>query len=328
MRVLIDTTYAERAPYSGTGIYLRELVSALRERDAIEVQTTANPHRRPPGGGGVASVRNAIADFVWTEQVLPAQARRRRADLIHHPLPAIAHETRTPQVITVHDLAFERLPDAFDPWFRRYAHLAHRHAARHAAAVITPSRTTADDVRDLWGVKPQKITVAPHGPGQASTEAGEAAASPPRHYLYVGDEEPRKDLATLRRAIARSPLPLVHPRDATPAELVELHRHAAALVQPSRYEGFGLTALEAMALGTPVIAARSPGLIETCGDAARYFTPGDADDLANALAELATDERARDALRVAGRRRAAQFSWENAARQHIAAYSLALKRCA
>ena len=121
MRVLLDVTYARRGP-SGTGIYLTELASALRA-DGVDVVEAPNERRRPPGAG---SARNLATDAWWTQVELPRLARRAGADVLHHPLPALARRAPCPQVVTIHDLAFLRLPEAFDPRFRRYAARAHR----------------------------------------------------------------------------------------------------------------------------------------------------------------------------------------------------------
>lgn len=342
VRVLLDTSYTRRAPYSGTAIYLACLRDALAQFDGVEVVTAFNSRRRLPAGGGLGSVRNLLADQLWAEVELPAIARRARADLIHHPLPATAHTTRIPQVITIHDLAFERLPEQFDRGFRTYSHYTHRHAARRAASVICVSETTANDVSELWGVPPGRVVVAPHGPGQAiATEARRAGT----HFLYVGDAEPRKNLDTLIAAYglyrrqAEAPLELVlagsavargagvrlEPR-AAPDRLADLYAGAVALVQPSLYEGFGFTPLEAMAAGTPVIAASTPGTLEVCGDAAWYVEPHDRDGFAATMLELAGAPGLQRELGERGRRRAAAFTWAASARAHAAAYSLALRR--
>jgi glycosyltransferase involved in cell wall biosynthesis len=107
--------------------------------------------------------------------------------------------------------------------------------------------------------------------------------------------------------------------------LAELHAGAAALIHPSLYEGFGMTVLEAMHLGTPVIAARNAGVVEVAGDAARYVEPRDADALARAMAELAASDALRRELAERGRRRASEFSWAASARAHLSAYSLAVR---
>ncbi len=340
LRVLLDTTYARRAPYSGTAIYLERLREALQEGDDVEVIARANPRRGAPAGGGMGSARNLLADQWWTAIELPRLARELDAELIHHPLPALAPVGAPPQVITVHDLAFERLPECFDRRFRAYAHLTHRVVGRRAAAVICVSETTAADVRELWGVAAERIVIAHHGPGQAFDVS---SAEAPRHFLYVGDDEPRKDLTTLLAAYelyrrgAEDPLGLVLAGSASangvgvrieerpgPSRLAELYAEAAALVHPSLYEGFGLTLLEAMRAGTPVIAARVAGAAEVCGDAARYAEPRDPAALASQMAEIAAQPALRKELAALARRRAASFSWDASARAHRDAYSLAL----
>jgi glycosyltransferase involved in cell wall biosynthesis len=335
MRVAIDTTYGRRAPQSGTGVYLEQLCAALREEGA-DVVEIANPRRRPPAGGGLGSLRNAAADLRWTAVDLPRRAARAGADVIHHPLPALAPLSAIPQVLTLHDLAFERLPDAFDPAFRRYAHLVHRAAARRADTIVAVSHTTAGDAAELWDVSQERIVVAHHGPGQPLPPV--SAPGTRGHFLYVGDAEPRKDLGTLLAAHARYragggtlDLVLAGSVDATapgvrvepapePQRLAALYGGAAALVHPARYEGFGMTPLEAMSLGTPVVAARAPGVVEVCGEAAVYFPPGEAAALAQRLRDVETAPPDAAALR----RHAGGFSWRGSARRHLDAYSLAV----
>ena len=319
MRVLLDTTFTRRGP-SGTGVYVERLAAALRDA-GVDVVEAANERRRPPGSG---SARNLAEDARWTQVELRRRAREVTADVIHHPLPAYTVGAGVPQVVTVHDLAFEALPEAFDPRFAAFAGRAHRVAARRADAVVAVSEATRRDLRERWGVD---ALVARHGPGQ-QLDVGERGE--PRHFLYVGDAEPRKDLPTLLAAHARyrstaiRPLPLVlagtafavdsgvRTVDRPSAEaLAALHRHAAALVHPSRHEGFGLTIAEALAARTPVIAADTPAVRELAGDAARLFAPGDVDALAAAL----HDPPAPSAAAVP--------TWADSAQAHIQAYRLA-----
>jgi glycosyltransferase involved in cell wall biosynthesis len=338
MRVLLDTTYAQRGP-SGTGVYVQRLMAALRDA-GVDVVEAANAERPPPAGGGLGSVRNLALDARWTQIELPRRAWEAQADVLHHPLPALAKRAQCAQVITVHDLAFERLPELFSPAFRRFASLTHRRAARGAQAVVCVSQTTRRDVLARWGVDPAKIVVAPHGPGQ---EPRLVAAVRAEHFLYVGDDEPRKNLALLLDAYARyradaapgAALPLVLAGRATaPAtaegvrcepqpDLAKLLNGAAALVHPALHEGFGLTALEAMYAGVPVIAARSPGLTETVANAALLVDPYNGAQLAGALQLVGEGPDLRVALARRGRERAAAFSWQASARAHMQAYTLA-----
>jgi glycosyltransferase involved in cell wall biosynthesis len=348
MRVLIDTTFECRAPFSGTGIYIRRVIEALRETGEVEVVEAANAARRPPAGGGIGSVVNLVSDLRWSCVELPRRARSARAELIHHPLPAFAPVAGVPQLITVADLAFELLPDSFARSYRTYARVVHRAAARRAAGVICVSESTADDVRRLWAVDAGRITVAPHGPGQEL----DAGAPPDQtgagsYFLYVGDDEPRKNLETLLagyaayRTSVAAPLDLVLAGSA-PAppgmdgvravmrpsadQLGALYGEAEALVHPALHEGFGLTTLEAMRLGVPVIAAPSAAVREVCGDAARYAEARDPEAFAEAMRELAGSPELRLRLRDRGRERAATFSWARSARAHLAAYSLAVRK--
>jgi glycosyltransferase involved in cell wall biosynthesis len=321
VRVLVDTSYALRGP-SGTATYILELTAALR-RIGVEVVEAANERRRPPAGGGPGSVRNLLADRRWLRRSLPQFAAEVSAQLLHHPLPATARQPPCPQVVTVHDLAFEIHPEHFDPRYARWARRAHRRAAEEAAVVVCVSQATADDVMERWGIPARKVVVAHHGPGQ---DLPAVPAEAPRHVLYVGDDEPRKNLALLHAA--RLPLPLRHAgpggEAVDPPALAALFAQALVLVHPAVHEGFGLTPLEAMRAGVPVVAVRNRAVEEVCGDAVAYVDADDPGQLEQAVRRLHEDPAERERLAERGRERAAGFSWDRCAQAHLDAYRRAL----
>ena len=340
MRVLIDTSYATRGP-SGTGIYVEQLVRALRARDDVEVLEAAQPRRWRRGRSGgrwnpARSAANAALDLHWVHRGLPAAARRVGADVVHHPLPAWSRRIRVPQAITVHDVAFAAVPEHFDPLWRRLARRSHSRAARRADAAICVSKATAVEAQWLLGADPARIVVAPHGPGQEMPVIERSES--PGWFLYVGDAEPRKGVRALLDAHAAldAPPELVLAGAAAAAaegqdgvrgepavdarRLAELLAGAVALVHPSLHEGFGLTLLEAMRAATPVVAVRNTAVEELCADAALLVSPG---ELGPAMARVADDRALGERLAAVGRRRAEAYSWARSAELHVQAYGLA-----
>ena len=349
MRILIDTSFAARGP-SGTAVYIERVTAALRERGNVEVVEARRSRRPAPGrsrerGRLLWSAVNALLDVAWVQVTLRARARRVGADVIHHPLPAWIWRAPCAQAITVHDLAFEHLPEGFGRIWRVLARRRHRAAARRAGAVICVSRSAAADAVGILGADPENVVVAPHGPGQALPSP--PADGEPRHFLYVGDDEPRKRVPALLEAHRRyadgraDALPLVLAGSAAerangeplivgepkpdPARLRELLAGAAALVHPSVEEGFGLTLAEAMASGVAVLAVRNPGTHELCGPAALLVEP---EELADGMARLHEQRDLRVELARRGRERAQRYSWDESARLHEHAYSLAAMQAA
>jgi glycosyltransferase involved in cell wall biosynthesis len=273
---------------------------------------------------------------------LVGRLRYPRADLLHRfdlQLPP----GRLPEVVTVHDLAPLRFPD--EGRLPRHA----ISGMRRAFGVICPSQFAAGEIRDLGGV--QRVWVVPNGISSDFREDWLLPADRLRrlgirspYVLHAGGSTERKNLPELAHAWrlvhqshGEMTLVLCGPDDqrkakifaAVPqtvmpgrlphAEVAALMRGAAAVVVPSVYEGFGLPALEAMASGTPVVAVRRGSLPEVCGDAAMLVEPSGAAIAAGLRAVLEFPERSAR-LSALGRRRAAQYDWDTAARAHLDVY--------
>jgi glycosyltransferase involved in cell wall biosynthesis len=260
---------------------------------------------------------------------LPLLLRRLRPQLVHfvHALPPLLP---CPAVLTVQDLSFER--DAALMGRRETAifRLTVPRSARRARRVLAISQRTKDDLIELYGLPPERIVVTPLAADPSFRPGGE----PSDYVLLVGSIEARKQplvAAEAARAAGRRLVVVGPERDASLAaalrergaelrgfvgkdDLVRLYQEAAALLLPTRYEGFGLTAAEAMACGTPVVAAPDPAVREVGGEAIAYAEPVlFADVLRDVLAD-------RERWSRAGVERSRTLSWTRTAQMTASVY--------
>ncbi len=373
--ILHGRCFQDGSAFRGVGRYARGLLhgfAQLRE-EGVEL-AVAIDRDSAVRGGSLAEVAPDgrlfgapahplaldLRRFGWRRgRVLDAGLRSLGADLLHVPAQFyVYHRIRiaTPCVINVHDLIPFHTP-ASGRWLRHRASRLRRLAqfCRRARRVIALSQHGAEQCRDLLGVDPRRIAVIPPGVDRHfDVEPRDDAATLRRHalerpyFLYVGGDDPHKNLAVLLEAFRRfeaadtdgHELVLVGRHHSAvgsfdarvrrlgfvaDADLPALYRGARGCISLSRHEGFALPILEAMACGTPMVAARAAAMPETLGGAGLLADPEDPADAARCMLLLVREPRLRLELREHGLKRAAGFSWERTAAATLDAYRSALE---
>jgi glycosyltransferase involved in cell wall biosynthesis len=311
---------------AGTARYLKALLRELRGRDDVEVSTRSF--------GRADRLSTLARDAAWYPFVL---GREREADVLHCPTYRGPLRPGRPLVVTVHDLAVFRHPDAFNRWTRTYSPLLVPRVLAAARRIIVVSEFTRRELIELLHVPDEKIRVVPNGVDDEFTRDGPAAAGD--YVLAVGTLEPRKNLPSVVEAARRSRVELrvVGARgwggvevegngvrwlgEVSDAELARLYRGARCVAYPSLYEGFGIPVLEAMACGTPVVTSRGTAMEEVADGAAVLVDPNDSAELAAGIERAAAQ---RDELVARGLERARAFRWDAIADATVAVYREAI----
>jgi glycosyltransferase involved in cell wall biosynthesis len=323
----IDARAAARPELGGVERWTRELAArlpALRPGEYVVLRPPpALAHR---------------AGHAWEQLVLPAMARRLGARALLCPAnlaPLAAART----VVIIHDAAPLRHPRWYSRAYATWQRFLLPAVARRAARVVTVSEFARRELAELLDVD---AAVVPGGVEERFTPAADPEPARRAHdlgrpyVLCVASHTARKNLAALvpaARALAPAGVDVVVAGGHRPqfareqgldalrrlghvddALLPGLYAGARAFALPSLYEGFGLPVLEAMAAGTPVVAADTAALPETCAGAA-VLVPPDGESFAAALTALLADDADRERLRAAGLERAASFTWDATARR-------------
>lgn len=312
-----------------------------------------DPALVPPGVSHVPAPWHPPSNVGWTQMGLPMAAARAGVQLIHAPAYTAPLLVRRPVVLTIHDVSYARHPEWY-PYHRDALRRAfYRFSAHAASVVITDSIFSAVEIEAAYGVPSRRIAVVPLGVtsafcGSGASEVTDAGCGIEEPFvLHVGDLHERRNLGVALEAVlavrrtpgagrltlvaagvdrgsgdalvrmaaeAGAPDAFVRLGRVEESRLRALYRDAVALVYPSRYEGFGLPVLEAMASGTPVVASRAASMPEVLGTAGVLVDPDDTGAWSEALAYLMREAEARAHFAEAGRLRAATFSWARTAR--------------
>ncbi len=360
MQVSIDDQIFVRQRRGGISRYFVELINAFRSHPDFNV-TVDLPWRWSRNEHALEHrLSRSLPSPLSRMRLLrllnaPVQRAAPAADIVHSTYYAAGRQPGrddTLHVVTVHDMIPELFPELFPAG---NPHLSKRSYITQADLVLCVSACTQRDLAAVYGPVRGQIALTPLGVGSSFRPGRRALAGwPSRYVLYVGQRGGYKDFGVLLRAFSRfgdemSQLHLVAVGggtwtadeiealqelgvadrvmrvDAREQDLPAAYEHAAAFVFPSRYEGFGLPTLEAMASGTPTVLSDAPALFEVGGEAAAYFPVGDAAALAEVLSDVILDERRRRCMREQGLAHAGRFSWIRTAARTAAAYESLLK---
>jgi len=313
---------------AGTARYVKSLIAALDQESGVTMRRYSY--------GGEGQLRKVARDTLWYTAVLPQKAKRDGVHILHCPTQRAPFRSSMPLVVTIHDLAVLRHPEAFNRWTRRYSAFALPRVVRTARRIIVGSEFTRAEVSELLSVPAEKMRVIPYGVGEPFSANGPASGGD--FVLAVSTLEPRKNLDRLIEGFRRADLRGLELRvvgapgwggvrvngqgvrwltGIEDDELARLYRGAACVAYVSLYEGFGLPVLEAMASGASVVAPAGPPFQEFARDVAVSVDPRDAGSIAAGLREAVAR---RSELAPLGPERAREYTWERAAKAHLEAY--------
>lgn len=325
LRVLVDgrPLVGQR---SGIGVHTAEIVRRLDVIPPPLIATQTPIADREGIERCRFRVDRAPNGILWQQFVLP---RIDDADILWGPHGTLPLSSSMPSVVTLHDFSTMTMPSMHRLKTIASFNLFVGRSLERARAVAAVSRSVAEEAVRWFGVSRSRLHIVPNGVDPFFSAAGDAVGD---YILYAGTIEPRKGIDLL--VAAWSSLPEPRPRlvlcgaegwrvrlppnvervgyvDRT--RLRELYRRAVLFVYPSRYEGFGMPPLEAMACGAPVIATRTGAIPDFAGDAAVLVEPGDGEALRAAMAQLLRDAQLRYELKQLGPQQAQRYRWDASA---------------
>lgn len=302
-----------------------------------------------------------IVRILWEQSVWPILANIGNFDLLHSMAFVLPIIGNTPSVVTVYDLSFIHYPENFPKLQQAYLRSQTNRSCRKARRIITISHSSRQDVHNFFQIPLEKIDVVVPGvdsiyhplPAHEVEAFREEKGFSKNLILHVGTLQPRKNIPLLLRAVAEmghldvdlvliggkgwhyeqifdlvvqlDVVDRVHFLGYVPDEELPIWYNLASLLAfPSAYEGFGLPIVEAMACGTPVVAARSSSIPEAGGEAALYFNPGNVEELAKQMTAIFESPQLAEDLREAGLKQAGRFSWQRAGWETARVYQRAL----
>jgi len=333
VRIAVDVSPLA-LPRTGIGTYVRGMLTGLLEAAGDSDEVVAFAAVSPAGKGRIAGALAGLPVDLRVRALPLARAWRRAWSRLGRPAVErfvgpidVLHlsdwmqppQRRGLRAATIYDLGPLHFPDWTHPRTRRLHTASLRHAAEACDVLFAISEFTRKDAAETLGIEESRLRVAYPGVDPIFRPDGPVSTRERPYVLAVAAHEPRKNLEVLEAAMQRLPeLELVVAGGRVgDEELSRLYRGAAVLGFPSRFEGFGLPVVEAMASGTPAVVSSHPSLDEASGDAALRADPDDPTAFAEAIEQALVE---RDAIVGRGLEHARRFTWRATGEALLAGY--------
>jgi glycosyltransferase involved in cell wall biosynthesis len=370
LRVGMDAREAFRQDPRGIGLYCRHLVrefgNLYPEDEFLLYHERETPADMPPVPKNMVPVRCEIRGsrlHTWERVLMPWRLRRDSLSVYHGTYNTLPPEwplwKGPPMVVSLHDVIVTWWPDDLDDSFVRYARAVTGRVIHQAAAILTVSEWSRQEILERFDVAPDKVRVFHNGvhpdflkgaPEGAAEDARRRFADGRPYLFSVGAHLRRKNtagmIAALGRLSALDQLVLISglseaqrppfqeaARQAgiedkvrflpylSRQDLIGLYAGADLTIYPSRIEGWGIPVVESLALGTPVATSDSSGMSEAAGGYATLFDPDDQDSMAAGIAKALDDRGGFAQIRQEAIARARTFTWRKAAEVTRATYA-------